>query len=228
MTIFASRGVLLYCCCVAAVLGAALGSFLNCAAWRIAHEEPFWKGRSRCPACGHTLGVPDLVPVLSWLLLRGKCRHCGERISPRYPITEVFFAAVTVACLLLSAGVWLAALPFAGLSGREIVIHLLSAVGFGGGTLLVSLAMDALLGRESLGGGDIKLFAVMGLYLGPAASLFALVLACVLGLLFQGLRKTLGADNKLIPFGPAIAAATALMLLWGDGLVHWYLGILGL
>ncbi len=265
MTIFASRGILLYCCCVAAVLGAALGSFLNCAAWRIAHEEPFWKGRSRCPACGHTLGVPDLVPVLSWLLLRGKCRHCGERISPRYPITEVFFAAVTVACLLrfdltvlglrnwlflcclfclslvdlecyiipdgcllLSAGVWLAALPLAGLSGREIVLHLLAAVGFGGGTLLVSLAMDALLGRESLGGGDIKLFAVMGLYLGPAASLFALVLACVLGLLFQGLRKTLGTDNKLIPFGPAIAAATALMLLWGDGLVHWYLGILGL
>ena len=265
MTIYASTGLLVYCCCVAAVLGAVLGSFLNCAAWRIAHEEPFWKGRSRCPACGHTLGVPDLIPVFSWLFLRGKCRHCGERISARYPLTELFFAAVTVlcllrfdltvlglrnwvflcclfclsladleayiipdGCLLISAGAWLAALPFLGLSGREVLTHLLSAAGFGGGVLLISLAMDALLRRESMGGGDIKLFAVMGLYLGPAASLFALLLSCVLGLVFQGLRKALGSGKELIPFGPAIAAATAVMLLWGDGAVAWYLGLLSL
>ena len=265
MTIFATRGILLYSCCVAAALGAVLGSFLNCAAWRIAHEEPFWKGRSRCPACGHTLGVPDLVPVFSWLFLRGKCRYCGEKISPRYPLTELFFAAATVACLLrfdltvlglrnwlflcclfclslvdlecyiipdgcllTAAGVWLAALPFLGMGWRQIAIHLGAAVGFGGGILLISLAMDALLHRESLGGGDVKLFAVVGLYLGPAAALFAMVLSCVLGLLFQGVRKAVGSGEKLIPFGPAIAAAAAVMLLWGDGLVSWYLGLLGL
>lgn len=265
MTIYTSTGILLYCCCVAAVLGAVLGSFLNCAAWRIAHEEPFWKGRSRCPACGHVLGVPDLVPVLSWLFLRGKCRYCGEKISARYPLTELFFAAVTVlcllrfdltvlglrnwlflcclfclslvdlecyiipdGCLLISAGVWLAALPFLGMTWREILIHLLSALGFGGALLLLSLAMDALLHRDSLGGGDIKLFAVMGLYLGPASSLFALVLSCVLGLVFQGIRKLLGSGKELIPFGPSIAAATAVMLFCGQGLAAWYLGLLGL
>ena len=249
MTIHASTGILIYCCCVAAVLGAVLGSFLNCAAWRIAHEESFWKGRSRCPACGHTLGVPDLIPVLSWLFLRGRCRHCGEKISVRYPLTELFFAAVTVlcllrfdltvlglrnwiflcclfclslvdlevyiipdGCLLISAAVWLAALPFLGMTWREILIHVITAVGFGG----------------AMGGGDIKLFAVMGLYLGPAASLFALLLSCVLGLVFQGLRKALGSGKELIPFGPAIAAATAVMLLCGDRAEAWYLGLLNL
>ena len=265
MTIYASRGILLYCCVVAAVLGAVFGSFLNCAAWRLAHKEPFWKGRSRCPDCGHTLGVPDLVPVLSWLLLRGKCRHCGGKISVRYPLTELFFAAVTVACLLrfdltaeclrnwvflcclfclslvdlecceipdgchiIAAAAWVIALPFMGMSLREILIHVVSGAGFGGGILLISLVMDAVLHRESMGGGDIKLFAVMGLYLGPAASLFALVLACILGLLFQLIRKAAGTGEEQIPFGPAIAAAAAVMLLWGGGMVRWYLSLLNL
>ena len=265
MILYEDKGLLAYAVVMAAILGVVLGSFLNCTAWRIAHEESFWKGRSRCPACGHTLGVPDLIPVLSWLFLRGRCRHCGEKISVRYPLTELFFAAVTVlcllrfdltvlglrnwiflcclfclslvdlevyiipdGCLLISAAVWLAALPFLGMTWREILIHVITAVGFGGAILLISLAMDALLHRESMGGGDIKLFAVMGLYLGPAASLFALLLSCVLGLVFQGLRKALGSGKELIPFGPAIAAATAVMLLCGDRAVAWYLGLLNL
>ena len=75
--------LVVYCCALAAVIGAVLGSFLNCTAWRIAHEESFVKGRSRCPACGHPLGALDLVPIFSWLFLRGKCRYCGKRISAR-------------------------------------------------------------------------------------------------------------------------------------------------
>ena len=265
MTVFASRGILLYSCVVAAILGAVFGSFLNCAAWRLAHKEPFWKGRSHCPACGHALGAPDLVPVLSWLFLRGKCRHCGAKISVRYPLTELFFAAVTVVCLLrfdltplclrnwvflcclfclslvdlecyeipdgchiISAAAWVIALPFLGMSLREILIHVGAGVGFGGALLLISLAMDAILHKDSMGGGDIKLFAVMGLYLGPAASLFALVLACILGLLFQVIRKAVGTGEEQIPFGPSIAAATAIMLLWGDAPVRWYLSLLNL
>lgn len=263
MSIHLSPGILAYCCAVAAVLGAAFGSFLHCAAWRIVRGEPFWKGRSRCPACGHVLEAPDLVPVLSWLALRGRCRHCGARIPKRYVCAELFFAAVSTACLLrfdltplclrnwvllcclfclslvdlenytipdgcllTAAAVWLCSLPFVGMSGRGALIHLLTGLGCGGAVLLLSLAADAVLHKDSMGGGDIKLFALMGLYLGPVASLFSMLLSCVLGLAFALVRRALGEEREQIPFGPSIAAATAVLLLWGEPLVRWYLALL--
>ena len=106
-------------------------------------------------------------------------------------------------------------------------MSLLAALALGGGLLGVSLLMDRLLKRDSLGGGDIKLFLVVGLYLGFAGALFSLIAACVLGLLFAFLRKKLGKEgSELIPFGPPVAAAAALMLLFGDGVVRWYLGLI--
>ena len=74
---------------LAFVFGLFMGSFLNCLAWRITHGESVLRGRSHCASCGHVLEVRDLVPVLSWLLLGGRCRFCGERISARYPIAEL-------------------------------------------------------------------------------------------------------------------------------------------
>ncbi len=265
VSVFDSRLILIYFCAVAALLGAAMGSFLNCAAWRIAHGESFLKGRSRCPACGHTLGARDLVPVLSWLFLRGRCRYCGDKVSPRYVLTELFFAAVTVlcllrfdltvlclrnyvflcclfclslvdlesftipdGCLLIAAGAWVLALPFVGLGWGEIGLRVLAGLVFGGGLLLLSLVMDRILKKESLGGGDIKLYAVVGLYLGFLASLFSLLLAAVLGLLFVLLRRGKGGERGgQIPFGPSIAAAAGVMLLYGGPVVSWYLGLFG-
>ena len=262
MSIFATKGILLYSCFVALVFGACMGSFLNCAAWRIAHGENFLKGRSHCPDCGHALGLWDLFPVISWLLLRGKCRYCGKKISARYPLTELFFGAVTVACLLkfdltvlclrnyiflcclfclslvdlesyiipdgcliLAAAVWFVTLPFLGMGWKAILLSVAAAVVFGGGLLGISLILDKVLKKESLGGGDIKLFAVMGLYLGFLSSLFAVILACILGLFLGRLRKKGGSGVERIPFGPAIAAATSIMLLWGSGLAEWYLSL---
>lgn len=261
MSIYDDKGLLIYCCAVAGLLGAVMGSFLNCAALRLAHGEPFMKGRSRCPECGQTLGPADLIPVFSWLLLRGKCRYCGKNISARYVLTELVFAALTAGCLLrfdltllclrnwificclfclsladiegyiipdgclvIPAAAWIAAAPFAGMGLSELGSGLLAGLVFGGGMLLMSLAMDRLLKKESLGGGDIKLFAVVGLYLGFMGTLFALLLSCVLGLLCAALtRKRRG---EQIPFGPAIAAATLIMLFCGEGLVNWYVGLL--
>lgn len=100
LSIHESRVILIYCCSVMAVLGAVLGSFLNCAAYRIAHGESFVKGRSKCPSCGHVLGASELIPVFSWIFLRGRCKACGERISIRYPLTELLFAVLSVLCLL--------------------------------------------------------------------------------------------------------------------------------
>lgn len=262
VSIWDSRGLLLYCCAMACVLGAVFGSFLNCAAWRIAHGESFLRGHSRCPACGHTLGIRDLVPVFSWLFQRGRCRYCGEKISIRYPLTELAFALLTLLCLLrfdltplclrnwiflcclfclslvdlecytipdgchvIAVGAWLAALPFLRPGWAEIGRSVLAALVFGGGILLLSLLMDKLLKRESLGGGDVKLFAVAGLYLGIVGTLFTVLLACVLGLLFAALR---GGKGKQIPFGPSISAAAAFVLLFGQGAINWYLSLLGL
>ncbi|MGN0403844.1 MAG: prepilin peptidase [Bariatricus sp.] len=267
MSIYEDQVILIYFCVLAAVLGAVLGSFLNCTAFRIAHGESFTKGHSRCPNCGHELGVKDLFPIISWVLLGGKCRYCKNKISVRYPITEAVFSVLTVlcllkwnlsvlclrnlvflcclfcltlvdlesyiipdGCLLISAGAWVAAIPFSfveygGWSG--IALHLLAAVVYGGGLLLLSLLMDHLLKKESLGGGDIKLFAVMGLYLGMISSLFALLLACILGLVLAGIRrKSEEEGGALIPFGPAIAAASWFMLLYGTPLVEWYIGLI--
>lgn len=265
MSIWLDKGVLIYCGVVAFVLGAVFGSFLNCAAWRIAHGESFLRGHSHCTACGHALGARDLVPILSWLIQRGRCRYCGAKISVRYPLTELAFAVITLlcllrfdltvlclrnwvflcclfclslvdlesytipdGCLLTAVGAWVLALPFLRPGWGEILRHVLAGLTFGGGILLLSILMDKLLGKESLGGGDVKLFAVVGLYLGFAASLFAVMLSCLLGLGFALIMNRRGEGGKAIPFGPSISLAAGFMLLYGDGLVYWYMGLLGL
>ena len=262
ISIYSSTAILIFSCVVAAILGAVLGSFLNCAAGRLAKDQPFIKGRSHCPACGHDLGVLDLVPVFSWLLLRGKCRHCGAKISPRYLITELLFAALTVACLLqfdltvlclrnwificclfclslvdfeskiipngtllIAAGAWLAAEPFLFENWTKTLAHVGTGVAISGGMLLISLVMDKVLQRESLGGGDVKLFAVVGLYLGLLPSMFALILSCILGLAVNLPRQR--GNSEPFPFGPWIAVATVVMLFYGQAIVEWYLGFMG-
>ena len=78
------------------VLGAIFGSGVTALAWRLPRGESWVRGRSRCPACGHTLGPFDLVPILSWALARGRCRYCGVAVSARYPLIEVWCAAWAV------------------------------------------------------------------------------------------------------------------------------------
>ena len=89
----------------------------------------------------------------------------------------------------------------------------------------LTLLFDKILGKETMGGGDIKLFAVTGLYLGAAASLFALFFSCILGLLMGAVRNR-NQKGAPIPFGPSIALASYVMLLYGERLVNWYLGLL--
>lgn len=256
-----------YVLALAFTLGAVLGSFLNCMAWRAVHGGSVRKGRSRCPLCGHVLPAAELVPVLSYLFLRGRCRHCRGKISPRYMLAELslglFFAATVLrfgvsaealraaglACILLPLSLvdldsyripnrfiaaallwWLVLLPFApagrGFSfwhraGAALLEGAAGGAAVGGAMLLISLLFDRITGKESLGGGDIKLFFAAGLYLGPAAGLLCVILACVLGLVFALLRR-----QQRIPFGPAISAALLLCLLFGRQVVIWYMNLL--
>lgn len=254
--------ITIYFCILAFALGAVFGSFLNCAAWRIAHGESFLHGRSHCTSCGHELSALDLVPIFSWLLLGGKCRYCKTKISPRYMLTELFFGCVSVlsilrwdlsaeflrnmvfacalfclslvdlesyeipnGCLLISIIAWAVAVPFMGMSIKTVLIHVVTGIAYGAIMLGFTLLFDKILGKETMGGGDIKLFAVTGLYLGVVASLFSLFISCILGLLVGAVRKK-QEKGAMIPFGPSIALASYGMLLYGDGLVNWYLGLL--
>ena len=105
----------------------------------------------------------------------------------------------------------------------ELAQGLLGGILIAGGLLAVSLLFDKLLGKESMGGGDIKLLFVTGLYLGPWSNLLNLILACVVGLVF-----VVGMKQKKIPFGPSIAISAYLCLLFGSQFVSWYLGLIGL
>ena len=247
----------LYLYILAFILGAFLGSGLNCLAYRMARNQKWSEGRSLCPACGHTLGLPDLIPIFSWLFLRGKCRHCGAKISPRYVIAEtllgIAFVSIlwrfgltfqTVSCLVLVSCLFtlsLVDLDIQIIPDRFLVIpaavrliqlafdgnflpSLLPARIVGGGLLVLSLIMDKILKKDSMGGGDIKLMAVLGLYFSIPECLLLLIIACIIGILMASILMRIK-DDTPFPFGPALSLAAWITLLVGDGIIGWYLGL---
>lgn len=249
----------LYLTVLMAVLGAVLGSFFNCAADRGGLPT----GRSRCDRCGHVLGAGDLIPVVSWLLRRGKCRYCGGAIPKSCLAAEgagaVLFAALALnfgprpelvmwlilgsLLLLLSLIDWKAhtlpdGLLLAAAANRAVFLFLLGqpllptlgrmalgAFSVSLPLLLLSLVMDRLLGKETLGGGDIKLLFVMGLYMSWLEMVLLLFMGCVLALawaLGPGRRRA-GAE---IPFGPFLSAAWLLAVLFAGPCIRWYQSLL--
>jgi len=241
---------------VAVVLfGLAIGSFLNVVIVRVPEGRSLWHPRSACPGCSAQLAWHDNIPVLSFLWLRGRCRRCGMRISPRYPIVEGLTAAALAAVYLafgptgdfMVAAVLLATLVVVtaidlqhqlipdvitlpgivvGLAANLAIGHvswLDSVIGIvmGGGLFLVII----LVSRGGMGGGDMKLGAMLGAFLGWKALLFALFAAIVLGgvvaiaVLVSGLRGR----KDPIPFGPFLAAGGAMALFWGERIIDWWL-----
>jgi len=92
-------GVKIYIYFLTFIIGLFMGSALNCLAFRISHSQKWSSGRSKCPSCGHVLSPLDLVPLFSWLFLKGRCRYCGKKISPRYPISELILGTAYAATL---------------------------------------------------------------------------------------------------------------------------------
>ncbi|NTU89205.1 MAG: prepilin peptidase, partial [Actinobacteria bacterium] len=214
---------------VTVILGLCMGSFLNCAAWRIAHGESIAKGRSHCTSCNHVLGAKDLVPVFSWALQRGKCRYCREKISVRYLLVELLTAAIFISVVLkyglslttVEMLMFVSVLICLSLTDLDdylipnrlvlagIAINLVFSVVFtfvGGFTwwslfaglgqaligglsvalplLFLTLIADKVMGKETMGGGDIKLFFMVGMYFSWQQNIFLLIVACVVGIVF--------------------------------------------
>ena len=100
-----------YICVLTGILGACMGSFLNCMAWRIVHGESVLHGRSHCDVCGHVLGAGDLIPVLSYIMHKGRCKYCGAKLSAGHVFAEVL-TALTFLLLVLKYDISLQALEY--------------------------------------------------------------------------------------------------------------------
>lgn len=241
---------------LAAVLGLALGSFLNVCAMRWPEDESVVSPRSRCPGCGRPVRWYDNVPVVSWLILRGRCRDCGERISLQYPLVELATGAVW------GGMVWIHGVELQALHGALFLTILLGIAvsdarfyiipdqfSVGGAVLGLALAFvvpepgvaQAFLGaaggfgllwvvawagekafkKEAMGGGDIKMMALVGSFLGVGGVLLTLFLGALVGaLVFGPISYRTG---KLVPFGIFLAAGAAVTYGWGDSIIGWYM-----
>jgi leader peptidase (prepilin peptidase)/N-methyltransferase len=185
---------------LAALGGAVIGSFLNVVIHRLPRRESISSGRSRCPGCGTQIAAYDNLPIVSWLVLRGRCRHCQTRISPRYPLIElltaVAFAAVVavrgadsdlllelplVATLIAVAGIdlehrivpnriLLPAALWALAAAALVATPDLPEYALAGAIAFLALLLAALAYPAGMGMGDVKLAGVMGLYLGLATA----------------------------------------------------------
>jgi len=248
---------------VVGLFGALVGSFLNVCIYRLPrHESIAWPG-SHCPSCSHPIAWYDNIPIVSYALLAGRCRHCAIRIPYQYPLVEalnalgyvwiVWFFGMTwsaaaygilYSALLVVAGTDLShkiipnAITFPG-----IILGLLSAatilpLGFfngllgvlvGGGILwLLAWASPYLFGKEGMGGGDIKLLAMIGAFLGWKPALMTIMLGSFLGsLVGVGLiaAKVIRREDY-IPFGPFLVCGALVSLFFGQSLLDWYQGLL--
>ena len=252
-----------YMLALAFIFGACLGSFVNCIEWRIQNKKGSILGRSNCPHCGHKLGFLDLIPIFSYIFLRGKCRYCREKISPRYLAVELVFGFAfagilayfglswqTIEYLILFAILLAAALSDIVTFEVPDTLHILAVLNFlaflvthpdplhrllwgvvaglvyGAALLLLSLAADKAFGKDSLGGADIKLLAVLGLYFGLKSTLFLLIISCIVGLVLAAVFKA--GWQREFPFIPAIVMSAYICIFVADPFINWYLGLFNL
>jgi leader peptidase (prepilin peptidase)/N-methyltransferase len=239
----------------AGVLGALVGSFLNVVAYRLPRHESLITPGSHCRSCGASVKPYDNVPIISWLLLRGHCRKCSAPISPRYPLVEALTAALCVGAVLahssaaaiaLSIALILLVVPAAlidleyriipnRITALGAVLALLIGIaldpggeperliaGAGGGGLLL---LAALAYPGGMGMGDVKLAAVMGLFLGPAVAaglLIALLTGVLWGAVIIARKGSRQGRKTAVPFGPFLALGSLAAVFAGQPIVDLY------
>ena len=241
-------------------VGAAVGSFLNVCIVRLPKGKSLVKPGSHCPTCQSPIRFYDNIPLLSYLVLRGKCRRCKTPISLRYflveglsglnglalfrtfglglelPVYFVFFSALLVV-IFIDLDTWtipdVITLPgiVAGVAASFLLPHLnlwqsLLGLLVGGGVLfLVAMGYQLVRKREGMGGGDIKLLATIGAFLGLPGVIFTLFASSLAGSLAGVLLmfKDKSGGGTRIPFGPFLALAAMSYVFWGPTLISWYL-----
>lgn len=239
--------------------GLLFGSFLNVCIYRIPRKESIAFPPSHCPNCQQPIKAYDNVPVLSFLMLRGKCRSCKAAISWRYPMIEML-TAFLFWCVVTRFSVTWAAAAYLILTAMLIVISLIDfdfmiipdvislpgiLLGLAASFVIPRDFSDALLGmllgggmiwsvgmfgervfkKEAMGGGDVKLMAMVGAFLGWKLVLIAIFFASVIGAAV-GVAFKLATGKEYIPFGPFLSIGALCALFFGENLMIWYLTFL--
>jgi len=236
------------------IFGLAIGSFLNVVILRLNNQKSFLAGRSICPKCKEQIKWYDNIPLLSFLILRGRCRYCQKNIPLQYPLVE-FTTAIIFVWQYFHFGFSSRFLLSLVLSSFLVVIFVYDlkhylildkvvlpamVIAFFGNLYLGlgfwNLILGAIIGSSFfalqffiskgkwVGGGDIRLGALMGLILGWKFLLIALFLAYLIGAVFGLILIALNKKkmSSQVPFGPFLAAATFITLLYGQELLNWY------
>ncbi len=244
--------------------GVAVGSFLNVCIYRHPRSLSMIRSRSMCPSCREKISFYDNIPVLSYLILRARCRHCGAKISLRYPVVELaaglfavaivsryglswegLFLYVLVGALLvvtfididhqiipdvitypgivigLSCSFWLEHITF-----KESLLGTLLG---GGILLLVAWGYYLFTKKEGMGGGDVKLLAMIGAFLGWKAVIFTIFVGSAFGTLVgiaTVLRTKEGGRKTAIPFGPFLSMGALVYLFQGPQIIAWYMRLM--
>lgn len=244
---------------IVGIIGALIGSFLNVCIYRLPRGESIvWPG-SHCPACGKAIAFYDNVPVLSYLVLGGRCRACGVSIPIRYPLVEAangigylvilwtfgpgwttVLYALLFSALLVVTGTDLThkiipdvvTLPgiVVGLLGSATVLpvgifNALLGIVVGGGILwALAWASPYLFGKEGMGGGDIKLLAMVGAFLGWKAALLTIMIGSLFGSVIGVSLIALGflKRDEYIPFGPFLVCGALLSMFYAHSIITWY------
>ena len=244
----------------AMVFGLALGSFLNVCIYRIPLKKSIVRPPSSCPQCGARIRFYDNIPVISYIMLLGRCRHCRTPISLRYPLVEILIGLVSVALFIkfpsranyilfflftaallaiafidlqhkiipdvislpgILVGLAFSFFPSATISPIEALI---GGVGGGGFLLLVGTAFEKLTGREGMGGGDVKLLAMIGAWMGWKALPFIILISSLTGAVIGGVSLVISRQGmrSRIPFGPFLALGALVFLFFGDDITLWF------
>lgn len=233
--------------------GIVIGSFLNVLIYRLPKHENIATKRSHCMECGYQLKWYDLIPLFSYLFLRGRCRKCGTRISIQYPIIEAVNGILYVLiflrygltietllyCLLFSALLALSVIDFRTFEipvGFNIFILILGLVRVATdyknwllyliGLVSVSLflfAIFAITKGRGIGGGDVKLMAATGLLLGWKLNLLGFVMGCILGSIIHLIRMKVSKEGRTLAMGPYLSLGVVLTVFFGEYIISWYM-----
>lgn len=243
--------------------GLCIGSFLNVCIYRLPASKSIVRPRSMCPNCGALIRFYDNIPILSYIVLRGKCRHCSTAISLRYPVVELISGVFALGVYLKYGFRFESLIYYAFIATLLVItfididhqiipdvitlpgIPLFFAAGFaltqitlvesilgilvGGGSLfLVAWLYHLLTKKEGMGGGDIKLLAMIGAIVGWKGVLFTIFVASAIGtltglLIILKTRKTL---KLAVPFGPFLAIGGITYIFFGPQLIAWYFSLL--
>jgi len=246
---------------VAIVFGAIVGSFLNVCIIRLPKEESIVTPGSHCPHCNHPIMFYDNVPLISYLMLRGKCRYCRSSISAQYPLVEgitgisslllflkfglslnylFYFSFVAALIVITAIDLYHQIIPDVisipgigvGFLGALIVpypyitsFNSLLGILLGGGSLFVVATLyQWLFKREGMGGGDVKLLAMIGAFLGWESVILTILLSSLIGSIIGIIIMVIkGKDFKYaIPFGPFLSLGAVIALFYKSEIFSWY------